>query len=579
MANAGRVEVNFQVKGEDQISATLKKVNDEAFKTNLAFERMAAKAEVAARSQDNLNSKLRSTVSGFDKLIKPLDDAGKKIGGFLNKVVGLPGPMGLVTGGVAAIGGAIIGLVADLFSFDKKVDGTVAKLKAMEDKARSAKEEFDRLSKSALAALAASGGSQGKILATRRAAAVARGDTAEAARLEREEALEKVREDIAVQQKTLDETNKIVSDAEKRVDDTLKAEEKARQMLDAALTSQMNAQQNRNFKMAEQAKARAEAAEATLRVLEVNRKMAEDAYAAASEAAFRTIDQIEELDILLTETARAPMSPKAKESPNKAPDDKSKPTGQAKPKPVPEVIQDIENIGDAILVVEDATADFEALLAPLRDWSAIRDEAEQTADTFRKLFDIIEGGARAAFPEMADGLAEVDGLLQGYTKRVQELDKAVHEGLVTATQAQAQAQADLTQTIIGGSTAIAASVAKTLGGLQAEYAVRSAGEFAAGVASAAAYDYVAAAQHFSASALYGVAAAKAGGGGGGGARGGGGGGSGGTGGGPAKTKASEGGVIVYNFNQLTAEGFGVKKAVRQLNARRDRSGYAQRAGV
>jgi len=250
-----------------------------------------------------------------------------------------------------------------------------------------------------------------------------------------------------------------------------------------------------------------------------------------------------------------------------------------------DVMAQLEDSFAGITIAEREFIDLSGLFGKaLRDdvvqgFRDIRDEGLEAAEAIIKVSDALSDSMSAAFPDIGKGLGEVTLHMQRYRDELEKLDEQVRLG-ADAAAAQQKATDSLTMAVIGSGTAIAASVAKTLGGLQLEYAVRSAGEFAAGVATSFT-NPAEAASHFSASVLYGIAAAKAGGGGGGGgARSGGGGAGGGTGGGPSKTKANEGGgVIVYNFNQLTAEGFGVKKAVRQLNARRDRSGYAQRAGV
>jgi hypothetical protein len=186
----------------------------------------------------------------------------------------------------------------------------------------------------------------------------------------------------------------------------------------------------------------------------------------------------------------------------------------------------------------------------------------------------------AAFPDIGSGLTEVTAHMQRYRAEMEKLDEQVKNG-ASATDAQKKATDNLTTTIIGSGTAIAASVAKQLGGLRAEYIVRSAGEFAAGVATSFT-NPAEAASHFSASVLYGIAAAKAGGGGGGG-----GGGRGGGGGGTQRTSQTGqitgggggGGTTVFNFSTLVTDRQQVRQAVNQVMARRDRSGYRQREGA
>ena len=210
----------------------------------------------------------------------------------------------------------------------------------------------------------------------------------------------------------------------------------------------------------------------------------------------------------------------------------------------------------------------------------ISDAGLEAADAIMSVSDALTNSMSAAFPDIGSGLTEVTAHMQRYRAEMEKLDEQVKNG-ASATDAQKKATDNLTTTIIGSGTAIAAGVAKQLGGLRAEYIVRSAGEFAAGVATSFT-NPAEAASHFSASVLYGIAAAKAGGGGGGG------GGRGGGGGGTQRTSqtgqvtgsgSGGGGTTVFNFSTLVTDRQQVRQAVNQVMARRDRSGYRQREGA
>lgn len=605
MANAGRVELNVVAIGEDQLSAMLAKLDAQANKTAetvkkagnaaqtlgeqhnraaAAVERAARQAREAGSSFDSVSTRIGGLENAVKTSIKPLDGMRSAFN-LIRENIGFVGPLigGLVTG-VGALVGA-------LFDFEKRADPTVEKLNGIADAARKSKVQFDAMATAALKAFTASEASRLNVLSIEKATAAARGDIVEVARLEREEGIERTKLQLSEGQRRLAEANDLVTQAQKAFDDTVKQEETARTELDRALDTQMRAQETRNFALAEQAKARFAAAEATLKVLEVNRKLTSTTLEQAQEAALRVIDEQEAIDVLLeTQRRQAPKTPPTA-TPTTTTDGGDKaPKGPRSPKPKPVDAGE----GSIIRMDAEALAQIEGISAQVEDassrlayrkafeaeqWAAVRSEIDKSNESLLGFLGTIEQAANAALPELGAGLQELATITEDYSKRVDAIEKQRAEGTISLADAQTKASEETTMAIIGGSTAVLAGLAKELGGLREFYLVKAAGEIAAGVATQFT-NPAESASHFTAAALYGVAAARAGGGGGGGgggaARGGGGGST--NQGRPGRVQEREG-TSVINISTLVADRATVRRTVGAVMARRDRSGYSRWEGT
>jgi hypothetical protein len=566
MANAGRVEVTITAVGEDKLSAMLAKVNANMETTKSTIDRTAAASRNAAVSTGTFADSIKSS-------IKPLD-------GLRGAVDMVRSNIGFLAGGFIGLGSTLVALATDFLTVKEEIDATAGKMFKAAGEAAELARELGRASAAANTAALSTQGFGVRVADLGAQIARLRGDTKLAETFEQQSKILGTLGKVAALEAELEKTDVLANEQLAKVY-KLRTQERDLRTQVAVLGATIAKTEAESGLVNERLRSQLGAATLQLGVVAVNTQLAETTFRKAARSASEFAQEL----VLLDELAMAQANPAATPS-------TARPTGGRPVERLPgsqilstdlDVMAQLEDSFAGITIAEREFIDLSGMFGKaLRDdvvqgFRDIRDEGLSAAEAIISVSAALNDSMTAAFPDIGKGLGEVTLHMQRYRDELEKLDEQVRLG-ADAAAAQQKATDSLTMAVIGSGTAIAASVAKTLGGLQLEYAVRSAGEFAAGVATSFTNPAESAA-HFGASVLYGIAAAKAGGSGGGGARGGGGGGSGGTGGGPAKTKASEGGVIVYNFNQLTAEGFGVKKAVRQLNARRDRSGYAQRAGV
>jgi hypothetical protein len=239
---------------------------------------------------------------------------------------------------------------------------------------------------------------------------------------------------------------------------------------------------------------------------------------------------------------------------------------------------------EARIKASEARQKAEEEMSLMREIDAFGPLADDVANATSAMlsFGDAVGAAAGAFPGLSDVLSETMGIWSAYGDRVADIQKLVANGTKTSAEATVMAEGEKTDAIMAGTTAGLAAVGKMIGGLKAEYALRSLGELAWGFATLSKPEE--SAGHFVAAGLYAVAAGTAIAAGGGGARGGGAGGGAGaagdTGGSmtPAPTER-EPRTIVYNFSTLIADRQQVGRAIRDSELASERNGYGRRRGV
>jgi DNA repair exonuclease SbcCD ATPase subunit len=183
------------------------------------------------------------------------------------------------------------------------------------------------------------------------------------------------------------------------------------------------------------------------------------------------------------------------------------------------------------------------------------------------------------FRDISEGIAGVQTAMDRYQSEMSAIGKRLADDQITFAASVLQGESAKTKAIIGGSTEGLAAIGKLIGGLKAEYALRSAGELAMGFATLA--NPVESAGHFVAAGLFAVAAGKA-------ASGGGGKGASAAGADnetPATSSSlgyGDGGgqrTVVYNFSTLLADRQQVHRAIRDSELVGQRNGYGRRRGV
>jgi len=201
-------------------------------------------------------------------------------------------------------------------------------------------------------------------------------------------------------------------------------------------------------------------------------------------------------------------------------------------------------------------------------------EADKLTESLLTLGDGLSAIANIFAPDLGGMLSELTSLTERYQSQVRDLNEQVQAKTLAGYEAEKKAAQARTQAIIGSSTAVVAAIAKSIGGLKAEYVVRSIGEAAAAAASYGVGDLAGGTNHALASTLYAVAAgtsspaAGAGGGGGSATASSRGTPFGGSGGGPQ--------TIVYQFSTLLADEAGVKRATNQVDRSLRRTGIGAR---
>ena len=565
MANAGRVEMNLLAVGEDQLSAMLLKVNANVDQMKGKMQQAAAATNLASNAQAGFTDRIKNAIKPVDGL-RSVFNAVRENVMFL-----LPG-----LGGLAA---AFVGLATDIFDTEKKLDATTQAMFHQAGKAAALTREIGAIGVAASNAAKATQGFEVRIAQLGAQIARVQGNTQLAEVFEREAKAAAARGSIKAVETQLESADKAANDALARVYESRKALSEA-QTQSNILIDNIKATEAASGLINERDRARLAAVSVAVGQQTVNAQLAEKAFKEAAKASSQYAEELVYLDTLTDAEAKA--KPKGTGGGGggggggRAPRVPQVPEVDTSPRILstdPDVMAILE--GRMPMAIERVSAEL-----PIARWEELRSEVELTSKVMLDFLSTIDRAAQAAFPDLGAGLQEVSALTVAYQERVAALNSTIAKDGSNAAEVQVKATDALTTALIGGGTAIAASVAKTLGGLRAEYIVRSAGEFAAGVASSFT-NPAEAASHFSASVLYGIAAAKAGGGGGGGGS------KGGGGGGTQRTSqtgqitgsGSGGGTTVFNFSTLVTDRQQVRQAVNEVMARRDRSGYRQREGA
>lgn len=228
--------------------------------------------------------------------------------------------------------------------------------------------------------------------------------------------------------------------------------------------------------------------------------------------------------------------------------------------------------------LEDMQENQAILEEEIRLFDEYTDSIYEAADAFDTLSNAL-GKSLDLFPEIGAGFRGVQDAMQKHAEFVKANEEQVAQGFLTSAEAVTAGEESKTKAIISGSTEGLAAIGKLVGGLKAEYALRSAGELAMGFATLA--NPIESAGHFVAAGLFAVAAGKAASSGGAGA---------GVAGGDSEAPASssslgygDGGggqrTIVYNFSTLLADRQQVHRAIRDSELVGARNGYGRRRGV
>lgn len=228
--------------------------------------------------------------------------------------------------------------------------------------------------------------------------------------------------------------------------------------------------------------------------------------------------------------------------------------------------------------LEDMQENQAILEEEIRLFGEYTDGIYGAADAFDTLSKAL-GKSLDLFPEIGDGFRGVQEAMQKHAEFVKANEEQVAQGFMTSAEAITAGEESKTKAIISGSTEGLAAIGKLVGGLKAEYALRSAGELAMGFATLA--NPVESAGHFVAAGLFAVAAGKA-------ASGSGGKGASAAGAdseAPATSSSlgyGDGGgqrTVVYNFSTLLADRQQVHRAIRDSELVGQRNGYGRRRGV
>jgi len=201
-------------------------------------------------------------------------------------------------------------------------------------------------------------------------------------------------------------------------------------------------------------------------------------------------------------------------------------------------------------------------------------ETDKLTESILRLGEGLAEIANISAPELGGMLSELTSLTERYQAQTQALADKVKAGTISGYEAEKKAAQARTQAIIGSSTAGVAAIAKSIGGLKAEYVVRSIGEAAAAAASYGVGDIAGGTNHALASTLYAVAAGTSSP-------------AAGAGGGGGNATASSRGTpfgggsgqpmtVVYQFSTLLADEAGVKRATNQVERGLRRTGIGAR---
>jgi uncharacterized phage infection (PIP) family protein YhgE len=565
MANAGRVELNLVAIGEDQLSAMLLKLEGQTKKTTDSVEKTAAAVNNTSGGLSNLTDRVKGSIAGVDKLRSTFNNVAENMT-FLT--VGITG----VVAGIASIVSAV----------------TSGAYREWVESSRNLPESFERVSdliRDIDVAL-------GNVVAVTEWERAAKRLQAEYEKLGTD--LEKAQRAELEQRYSI---NALVSVYGRESQIVKNAQLELTTVLDSIvlLEKERNRLADRQTQIIREQKtelagiAQGQLARTAVGALRDQLTAAGRSPKRVGVGAGAAPDPLEGV----------PSSLLGKDSLGQARGDEQREATRSFGALIRDIVAEIDAEEAAVLrsiAAHDKLGDV-IDKASTSGWGDLRDEIKSTTDTMLSFLSVIDEATQAAFPDLGAALQELGSIAQDYQqqidridedgiKRNAEIERALKaeeiDSFEAATQKRLNAmdaeskKADATAlSVINGSTAVVAGLAKELGGLREYYLVKSAGSLAAAFETSVSNPALSA-SYFTAAAMYGVAAARAGGGGGGGGASAAGRPS--TGSGGIRDREGGSGTSVINISTMVTDRAAVRRTVGAILARRDRSGYSAFGG-
>lgn len=587
MANAGRVELNLVAIGEDQLSAMLlklegqtKKTTDEVSKTAAAVNTLGQQHGRAASAVDSATKSVKAGADGFGSMTDRVKGTIAPVNAFREVVNQVRENVMFLLPGLGALAAGALALASDFLATEKQLDSATSAMFDAADQSAKLTAEMDRTSVAASKAARSTSEFASRIATLGAQAARLRGDLKLAEAYEREARSAATSGTIAAAEAQLNAADKAANEAEA----SLKRATKQQQDLAtqaAILQANIQATEGQSGLVNERDRSRLAAVTITLAnvttQVELSKRAFDDASRGASQYA-RELVALDELQAAEDSQTPAP-TPRTPGAPRRAPAPQDVGGSLIQMR---DVIRDMEEPWLALeRIAVDAGPDINALFGMALDssiadsWGDLRDEISATSETMLGFLSVIDDAAQAAFPDLGAALQELGSITESYQQQISKIDDDVANKRITAMEAQTKAADATALSVINGSTAVVAGLAKELGGLREYYLVKSAGSLAAAFETSVSNPALSA-SYFTAAAMYGVAAARAGGGGGGGGASAAGRPS--TGSGGIRDREGGSGTSVINISTMVTDRAAVRRTVGAILARRDRSGYSAFGG-
>ena len=626
--NSGEVQLDVVAMARDEVTASLNKVSGE-------MDAMRAKLASYERAQKATREASEGTARATSDIARAASSAAAQADAFEKRAKGLLGPLDKVRSVAelatanfgfmgAAVGGLVFGLGALIVKFletDPRIDPVVSKLTALGNTAFEASRGIGKLVSEAGKLGAAVKSIQVETLSLDAQIAELQGRSGDAFEARKQQALAEAQNTRAITELEIEKANATAQGAQEARD----ASAKAKSAVDTEVASLQETIKWRERQGLSADRQRGQLAVAILQQgkLALSVALSSKAYDEASKAADAYATKIVKLEGL--EAALSVSAPAAKDEGGGGGggggggsrveqqlseqqrlreallkgDQAAIDQAMAKTRQLATVeagaLSDsrltdtsIER-ANAWLAQEEAMNAYVASLLQVADleqlsiqrFGDMATSTERQTAALREMTAVLAEAFTVAWPEAADALAELDQISTKYTSTITALNEQVKTGSMSAAAAEEKAGRAKTQAMIAGSTAALAAVAKTIGGMKAEYAVRAGGNFAASIEAAAEQDWAGAALHFAAGTAFAIQAGKGGGGGGASAGGGGGGrrertmqvGNGGGG------RGGDSPTVVNNFNSLLTDQQVVNRAVRETELAAWNNGYSSRRGA